>query len=235
MRSLVRTRPVEAAATVVGKALAGLFFAIGKARTSAVRALHPQGELRRGVLARQGCEWPTGVPWLDEPGTEEVLLRFSRSVGLPAVLPDVLGLAVRVPLQNGGHADLLLATTGAGRGGRFLLRLARRRAAFYSSLIPFQAPTGPLLLAASATDDDGCHFELVCARPRGRWSSFGRLSVLPAVERGLDSSTAFDPVLNVVPGLNSYPWAAQLRQFAYAASRRARGAVGGPAPETVEL
>jgi hypothetical protein len=176
------------------------------------------------VLRRQGCDWPTGVPWLDDAGTEEVLLRFSRSVGLPEQLPDVLGLAVRVPLELGGHGDLLLATTGAGRWGRFLLRPARRRGHFYSSLFPYRASIGPLLLAACPIDDDGCHFEFVCARPRGRWSSFGRLSVLPAMERGHDTSTAFDPVLNVVPGLNSYAWAEQLRRFAYAASRRARAA-----------
>ena len=177
-----------------------------------------------GLLRRQGCEWRTGVPWLDDAGTDEVLLRFSRSVGLPEPLPDVLGLAVRVPLEKDGHGDLLLATTGAGRWGRFLLRLARRRAGFYSSLIPYQTPTGPLLVAAAATNDDGCQFELLCARPRGRWSSVGLLSVLPAMERGHDASTAFDPVLSVVPRLNSYTWAAQLRQSAYAASRRARTA-----------
>lgn len=222
MRSLVRTRVAESATTVVGKALAGLFFVIGKARTSSTRALHPRGELRRGLLYRQGCECPTGVPWLDDAGTEEVLLRFSRSLGLPESLPDVLGLAVRVSLEEGGHGDLLLATTGAGGWGRFLLRLARRRGAFYSSLFPYHAPTGPLLLAASPFDDDGCHFEFVCARPRGSWSTFGRLSVLPAMDRGHDTATAFDPVLHVVPGLNSYTWAAQLRRFAYAASRRAR-------------
>ncbi len=101
MRSLVRTRVVESATTVAGKALAGLFFVIGKVRTSSARALHPRGELRRAVLARHGCEWPTGVPWLDGAGTEEVLLRFSRSVGLPERLPDVLGLAVRVSLERG--------------------------------------------------------------------------------------------------------------------------------------
>jgi len=166
---------------VVGKALAGLFFGIGKARASSRRALHPDGELRRGLLARQGCESPTGVPWLDNAGTDEVLLRFSRSVGLPSLLPDVWGLAVRVPHEEGGYADLLLASTGAGRWGRFVLRLARRRATFYSSLIPYDAPPGPLLVAASPVDDDGYHFELVCARARGSWSSFGRLSVLPAV------------------------------------------------------
>lgn len=221
-RSASRNLRAESA-TVVGRALGSLFFAIAKARSSSHKALHPRGELRRGLLHRQGCAWPTGVPWLDDAGHEEVLLRFSRSAGLPEPLPDVLGLAMRMSLPNGSHGDVLLNTCGGGgRWGRFLLRPARHRGAMYSSLIPYEAPTGPLLLAALPTDGDGSRFELVCARPRGRWSSFGRLNVLPAIRKGHDTATSFDPVLNVVPGLTSYTWIAEVRQLAYAASRRAR-------------
>jgi hypothetical protein len=43
----------------------------------------------------------------------------------------------------------------------------------------------------------------------------------------LDAPLSFDPVLNQVSGLPSYRWAAQLRRFSYAASRRARGAIRG--------
>ena len=38
-----------------------------------------------------------------------------------------------------------------------------------------------------------------------------------------DPPLTFEPVLNPVPGLPSYAWAAELRRFAYAGSRRARG------------
>ena len=172
-----------------------------------------------GVSGRPAClGWTALVPRRCCCGSPVLLV-------CPNGCRDVLGLAVRVWLEEGGRGDLLLATTGAGRWGRFLLRLARRRGAFYSGL--FHVPrslAGPLLLAGCPLDDDGCHFEFVCARPGGRWSSFGRLSVRPAIERGHDTSTAFDPVLNVVPGLDSYAWAAHLRRFAYAASRRARAA-----------
>ena len=226
MSFLVR-RPVAGAATIAGRALAGLFFLIGKCRASSRKALHPRGEVRHGLVRRQGCSWRTRVTWLDDAGSDRVLLRFSRSVGLPKPFPDVLGLAMRIPLDGDGHGDLLLATTGAGGLGRFLLRPARHRGAVYSCLIPYQAPMGPLLLAALPIDDDGFQFELVCARLRGAWSSFGWLDVLPASDRGRDAPVSFDPVLNVVPGLDSYTWAAQLRRFAYAASRRARGAVPG--------
>jgi hypothetical protein len=212
------------AATIAGWALAGLMFLIGKSRASSSKALHPRGAVCQGLLRRQGCSWTTGVSWLDNAGNDQVLLRFSRSVGLPKPFPDVLGLAMRIPVDGDGYGNLLLSTTGAGRLSRFVPRPARRRRAVYSCLIPYQAPTGPLLLAALPTDDDGSQFELVCARLRGAWSPFGRLAVLPASDCGQDAPVSFDPVLNAVPGLDNYTWAAQLRRFGYAASRRARGA-----------
>ena len=133
MSFLVR-RPVAGAATIAGKALAGLFFLIGKRRGSPRKALHPRGEVRHGLVRRQGCSWRTGVTWLDDGGSDRLLLRFSRSVGLPKPFPDVLGLAMRIPLKamriplkENRHGDLLLATTGAGGFGRFLLRPTRHR------------------------------------------------------------------------------------------------------------
>jgi hypothetical protein len=224
--SLVR-HPVAGSATIAGRALGGVFFLIGKYRASSKKALHPRGEIRRGVLRRHGCSWTTGVPWLDDAGSDEVLLRFSRSVGLPKPFPDVLGLAMRIPLDTGGHGDLLLATTGSGRFGRFVLRPARHQGAVYSCLIPYQGTSGPVLLAALPTDDDGSQFDLAWASLMGAWSSFGRLEVLPESDHRRDAPVSFDPVLNIVPGLESYTWAAQLRRFAYAGSRRARSAVPG--------
>jgi hypothetical protein len=224
--SLVR-HPVAGSATIAGRALGGVFFLIGKYRASSKKALHPRGEIRRGVLRRHGCSWTTGVSWLDDAGSDEVLLRFSRSVGLPKPFPDVLGLAMRIPLDTGGHGDLLLATTGSGRFGRFVLRPARHQGAVYSCLIPYQGTRGPLLLAALPMDDDGSQFDLACASLMGAWSSFGRLEVLPESDHSRDAPVSFDPVLNIVPGLESYTWAAQLRRFAYAGSRRARSAAPG--------
>jgi hypothetical protein len=50
-----------------------------------------------------------------------VLVRQSRAVGLPPRVPDIFGLAVQVPTQDGRHVDLLLASTGVGRLTRFTL------------------------------------------------------------------------------------------------------------------
>jgi hypothetical protein len=85
------------------------------------------------------------------------------------------------PIEKGGHANLLLATTGAGRWGGFFLRLARRRATFYRRPFPYQAPPVRCLWPRPRpTTTAAISSSSVQVRGR-RWSSFGRLSVLPAV------------------------------------------------------
>jgi len=182
------------------------------------------------LVVRQGCGARTGVAWIDEPGGDRVVLRLSRATGLPKFLPDVFGLALRVPCEGGGHGDLLLATTGTGAVGRFILRPTRRPGRPYGSLFPYRSQTGPLLLAVFPLCDDGTRFELACATLRGAWSRFGVLEVRSDWDDALDAPLSFDPVLNQVSGLPSYRWAAQLRRFSYAASRRARGAIRGVRP-----
>ncbi len=60
------------------------------------KPLHPDGEILRGRVRRDGSAPPAGVPWLDDAGEDEVLVRLSRAIGLPAGLPDIHGLALRV-------------------------------------------------------------------------------------------------------------------------------------------
>jgi hypothetical protein len=86
----------------------------------------------------------TGVAWLDEAGTNHVALRLSRSLGLPAPRPDILGLALRIPTQPGQFGDLLLATTGTGHVGRYVLLPTRRHSLrAYTSLFPYRTLAGP--------------------------------------------------------------------------------------------
>src|SRR4029453_15181223 len=87
----------EMLATFVGRALGGAFFLLGKARGR--KALHPRGEVLDGLIGRRGAVGRTGVPWLDEAGTNHVAVRFSRSLGLPAPRPDILGMALRIATQ----------------------------------------------------------------------------------------------------------------------------------------
>ncbi|MFN2561951.1 MAG: hypothetical protein ABR571_11720 [Jatrophihabitans sp.] len=212
-----------AAARVFGKGLAGVFGAAGRLRP-ATKPLHPRGSVHAATLERVGLSEPTGVDWLDTGGVDEVLVRLSRSVGLPGPVPDVLGLAIRVPLGGSRHGDLLFATTGSGPIGRFVLRPVRDPAARYSTLLPYRTPAGSLLLAAAGiTGPAGdLRFDLqVASPPRGPWRRFGSLTVFP--EPSPDEYVAFDPMTNPIAGLEPYDWIRQLRARSYRAARHSRG------------
>jgi hypothetical protein len=210
-------------ATALGRTLGVVFFVVGRLRTRRRKALHPRGGVRQGLIHRKGCRTTTGVAWIDEPGTDPVLVRLSRATGFPDFLPDVLGLALRVAGEADHGGDLLLASAGTGPVGRFVIRPTRRRGHPHSSVMPYRSPAGPLLLAAFPLAADGTRFELACAKLRGDWSPFAVLEVQPDWDDAPDTPLTFDPVLNQVPGLQTYGWTAQLRRFAYAGSRRARG------------
>jgi hypothetical protein len=215
-------RLAPAARTLTGAAgrlLAALFFLVGTVRRRRHKALHPLGRTAPGTLSRHGGS-RSGVAWLDEAGTDRVVVRLSRSAGLPAPLPDILGLAVRVPV-GAGHGDLLFASTGSGRVGRFVLRPARRLdGTAYTTLFPFRTSAGAVLLAAFPAGVG--RFDLAWSRLTGEWQSFGALALSPADPAVPDPPVSFDPIINTVPGLDSYGWAEQLRQFSYAAARRSR-------------
>ncbi|PPK93776.1 hypothetical protein CLV92_10952 [Kineococcus xinjiangensis] len=196
------------------------------------KAAHPSGRTVRGVLHRAGLSEGVGVPWLDEPGWDEAVVRLSRGAGLPEVLPDLLGLALRVHGEDGAPYDLLLSTTGLSPLRRHVLALRRdpMRSA-YTSVVSHRGPAGPLALAAIPASR-AAGFVLAVASPAGPWRPFAHLEVgrgpaLPDV--------AFDPVLHAVPGLAPGPWMAAVRRAAYAGSRRGRGArldaSGGGSPD----
>ena len=209
---------------VAGRTFAAMIRLVASARRGGRKSLHPRGEVLPALVRRMGSTTKTGVRWLDEAGTDRVLVRQSRSLGLPHPFPDVLGLALRIPEESHGYGDVLLATTGTGVPGRFLLRpVGHAQRAAYSSLFPYRTPIGPLVLAAFPTGRSGL-FELAWAPLLGRWRRFATLDLLhgAADAEGPDAPIAFDPVLNVIPGLEPYGWSRRLREASYAASRRAR-------------
>ncbi len=211
------TRSREIAASVGGAGLAAATRAVAAFRPAA-KPLHPKGDVVNAHLRRSGGHH-TGSVWLDEAGSDDVLVRRSRAVGLPPGLPDIHGLAIRVPLPAGGHGDLLLAMTGTGRVTRFLLTAGRTP---YSrpltTLLPYRTPTGPTVIAAVARTER--RYELAYASPGGPWHPFGDL-VLSA-NHGPDPLVSFDPVRNPLPGLDTYDWVRRLREPAYGTARRSR-------------
>jgi hypothetical protein len=174
-----------------------------------------------GALRRLGSSPASGAAWLDDEGEDQVLVRVSRAVGLPTGVPDVFGLALRVPTADGQYGDLLFATTGLGRLTRYTLTPARSvRGRPLTTLLPYRTSAGPVLLSAVSPEERT--WTLSWAVGSGPWHSFAHLMLLAPAGTG-DTELSFDPVRNSPPGLNSYRWVTRLREPSYAGARRSRG------------
>jgi hypothetical protein len=212
------------------------------------KPMHPRGAVFDAVLERHGGPGPGGapwgVPWLDDVAVERATARLSRGAGLPAPLPDLLGLAVTVP-GDAGPVQLLLSSTGRGPLTRLLPLPRRNGAAVYSSIMAYRSDAGSVRIAAlpesgalpsdprplaGAVARGNRTFTLAAAHGSGPWVPFGRLT-LTEPEQPLDPDVRFDAVLHPPPGLVADGPMARFRAPAYATARAARDtAAGGNAP-----
>ncbi len=189
----------------------------------AAKPLHPRGHVVTGTLRRSGAAARSGSSWLDEAGEDRVLVRQSRSLGLPAPLPDVFGLALRVPVDADRSGDLLFATTGLGRLTRFTFTVGRSAYTRpMTTLLPYSTPSGPVLLSARFRDEHA--LDLAWAVGAGRWHPFAELVLDDDPADEPDAALSFDPVVNRLPGLEPYDWVRRLREPAYSTARRSRDA-----------
>ena len=141
----------------------------------AAKPLHPRGAVLGATLVREGSRSPSGVGWIDTPGEDRVLVRESRAVGTTSGLPDFFGLAVRVPV-NDSQADLLFASTGLGRVTRFVLTVGRTpESRPLTTLLPYRAPAGPLVLSAVYAERRRLTF--AWAAGSGAWHRFAELTL----------------------------------------------------------
>lgn len=185
------------------------------------KPLHPRGSLRTGTLHRFGAAETTGVAWLDHAGRDDVVVRLSRAVGLPSPVPDIFGLAVRVPAGDDTYGDLLFATTGLGRLTRFTLTPARSAGGRpMTTLLPYRTPAGPVVLSAVLEDDH--LITLSWALGAGAWHRFAELALDETPAGDGDREPSFDPIRNALPGLENYAWVRRLREPSYLTARHAR-------------
>ena len=204
------------AADAGGSVLATGTRVLGALRPAA-KPLHPVGRVVASRLHRSGLG--TGVAFLDDAGDQQVVVRESRAIGLPEVLPDIHGLAIRVVNPDGSPGDLLLATTGWGRLTRFLLTASRTPYGRpMTTLLPYRTVVGPVLLGARSGSPG--IVQLACAVGAGPWRPFAELVV--SRDDAPDQAISFDPVRNRVDGLEQYPVVTRLRAPAYSAARRSR-------------
>ncbi|MGY1858332.1 phosphodiesterase [Modestobacter sp. SYSU DS0290] len=224
-----------------GRAVARPLVALTRLRRA--KPMHPYGVLFRARFERTGPAAPWGVDWIDRPGQQEALVRLSRGAGLPGPLPDVLGMALRLPDggPGGRPVDLLLSTTGRGRLTRLVPVPRRDAGATYGSIMAYRTPVGPVAFAAWARPGrlpsdratlaaraPGTVFTLAAALDRGPWEPFARV-VLGAPPEPVDPPMHFDAVLDHPPGLVPDGPIARFRRPAYAAVR-AEQQHGDPAP-----
>jgi hypothetical protein len=223
-----------------GRAVAIPLGALARRRRG--KPMHPRGAVLEAVLERTGGPAGWGVPWLTGSGDQAALVRLSRGAGLPPPLPDLLGLAVRLPGAD-GPVDLLMSSTGRGRLTRWVPVLRRDAGAAYSSIMGYRSAAGTVSLAALPDPGTGpvtaepgpiataaragrLAFTLAAARGPGAWQPFARLRLLAPVPE-VDPDLRFDAVRNPPPGLVPDGPMARFRAPAYAAARAGRDSSGG--------
>lgn len=173
-------------------------------------------------LRRFGAQPMTGVPWLDDQGSDRVVVRRSRSVGFPPGWPDIHGIALRVPVADADFGDLLFASTGLGPISRFVFTFSTTPYGRpLTTILPYRTPSGPLLLAAVAVQGDS--YQLLCAPMRGPWRPFADLTL--DTNTAPDEPVSFDPLVNTLPGLDNFEWVDRLREPAYLVARHSRSEV----------
>jgi hypothetical protein len=237
-RDPARRDPEGAGVTgTAATALARLFRVVSRLRGR--RSLHPHGVGYRGRLevAGDGRRWP-GVPLLERPATYPALVRCSRSSGLPEPLPDVLGIAVKLPgaYDDGADQDLLFSSApdrAVLRGVLFPARSFLR--GVFSTLLPYRVGRRRLVLwlrparkqpggggrafaqlRRAVADTAG--FELWAGGGLRRPRMVGWLSLTVPLPDGEAERLRFNP-WTTGPGLRPSGWVNRLRRPSYAASQ----------------
>ncbi len=230
-----RRLAVDAAGYAVGLALAG----VAAARRG--KAVHPHGAVYAAdlVVPRHGGALGR-TELFGTPGPRRALVRFSRSLGLPRPLPDLLGMSLRVPDAYGAgrDQDFLLVTSVDAPVMHHLFVPARDvQQRPYSSSLPYRAgdetflvgalprPESPRpgsgnelerLAAAAATG--ALVFDLAVATVGGRFRPVAELRVGDPLPPETDA-LRFNP-WNAGGGLEPAGVLNRLRDYAYPLSQR---------------
>jgi hypothetical protein len=186
------------------------------------RIFHPRAAAyAAGFIAEPG-DGGAGAEIFADGFAHDALVRLSRGLGLRPPLPDVFGLAVRLPdvYGPGRHQDFLLASSGERAFGRWLLRPTfGARTGMYSSLLPYNVGGRRLLVGARPAPESTDVFDLLVAPPRGPWSVAARLTLESRLEDAVARELRFDP-WNSGGGMIPAGVVNRVRGAAYRGSRR---------------
>ena len=200
---------------------------------------HPDGVLAGGSIERLAPP-DEGLPIV----SSDVITRISKAIGFPGGLPDIIGLAIRMPPARPATTpwDVLLASVIAGTYSRFALRPVMSWSATLSTLMPLsfhdqtwwmQAQMATHIDKPGLSLDDvtdrlqagEIEFVIKQARGFGKFTPLARLSITTLMAPGPSNDIAFDPTINTEPNVKLAPgWLTDVRRQAYARSRQGRDA-----------
>lgn len=231
----------EAAGLSIGAVLAAL------AAVRRGKAFHPEGVVYDARLAIAGDPAaPQGAELLSRRGEHRAIARFSRAVGLPRPIPDLLGLSLRVPdaYGTGSHQDFLLVTSADyPLLHHIFLPAVDVQQRPYTSSLPYRAEGDLFLVGAvpqagsprldgrdefdrlqAAASTGRLAFDLAVAPISGRFRPVGSLHIGRRLSQELDA-LRFNP-WNTGGGMELAGWLNGARDRAYKLSqgawRRAR-------------
>ena len=239
-------RPARLAVDAAGYGLGALLGGVAGGRGG--KAVHPIGVVYGARLVVDGSpDAPQRSTLLSRPGEHRALVRFSRSIGVPRPVPDLLGFSLRVIDAYGParHQDVMMVTSvDLPVLHRLFVPATDVQQRVYSSSLPFRAGEGKFLIgvvpdATSPRPSGGDEFDrlaraaatgrlvfgLAVAPLGGRFRRVGRLHIGERLPQSLDA-LRFNP-FNSAGGLEPVGLLNRLRDYAYPLSQAAWGRRGG--------
>jgi hypothetical protein len=228
------------AVDLAGYGLGGLLAGLAAARGG--KAVHPHGVVYDARLVVDGApSAPRASTLLSRPAEHRALVRFSRSLGLPHPLPDLLGASLRVidAYGPGRHQDVMMVSSvDLPVLHHIFLPAGDVQQRPYSSSLPFRAGDETFLLgltpdAGSPRPPGDDEFErlaraaatgqmtlgLAAAPVNGRFRRLASLKVGERLPQTLDA-LHFNP-FNCGGGLEPVGFLNRLRDYAYPMSQAA--------------
>jgi len=208
------------------------------------KAVHPHGEVYAARLVVGGVPAaPAAAQLLSTPGEHAALVRFSRSLGLPRPLPDLLGMSIRVldAYGRGRHQDfLLVSSVDRPVLHHLFVPASDAQQRPYSSSLPYRAGVQRFIVGALPHPDSPrpagdtelervriaaatgrLRFQLAVAAPMGRFAPVAELHVEAPLPSAADA-LRFLP-LKAGGGLEPVGVLNEMRRYAYPMSQWAWG------------
>jgi hypothetical protein len=235
-------RMVRAVAAVAGVGVGAVLALVAAARRG--KAVHPHGDVYAARLVVAGVPAaPAAAQLLATAGEHAALVRFSRSLGLPRPLPDLLGMSIRVldAYGRGRHQDfLLVSSTDRPVLHHLFVPATDVQQRPYSSSLPYRAGAQRFIVGALPHADSPrpagetelervriaaatgrLRFQLAVAAPMTRFTPVAELHVGAPLPTAADA-LRFLP-LNAGGGLEPLGLLNEMRRYAYPMSQWAWG------------